>query len=66
MHTFQEKWVDLKEKLTKTKEKWAESESIKENKNRPKHEHNLPRPSTQSSPVLNLVHVLVIHILFNP
>ena len=37
--------MDLKEKLTKTKEKWAESGSIKEKKNRPKHEHNLPRPS---------------------
>ena len=45
MHTFQEKWVDLKEKLTKTKGKWAESGSIKEKKNRPKHEHNMPRPS---------------------
>ena len=45
MHTFQEKWVGLKENFTKTKEKWAESGSIKEKKNRPKHEHNLPRPS---------------------
>ena len=39
----------FKKKLTKTKEKWAESGSIKEKKNRPKHEHNLPRPTVKSS-----------------